>query len=212
MAGRNPTFASNNYYHVANFGIDNRLVFNDEKDVLRFIDLLRYYRVKNPPVRFAFRKRPQARENNDKPIPMVEILAYCLMPNHFHLLLRQLVDGGINNFMSKISNSYTKFYNARQKRSGTLFKGSFKAREIPVNKLSDVSRHIHLDPQLAGLVRFLSSFPFSSFPEYLGEKTGFCQKDQILNQFESADEYKEFVMDQDEYHSTLPQIKDLLLE
>lgn len=212
MTSRNPIFLNNNYYHAVNFGIDSKIIFNDKKDIDRFLSLLQFYSVKNPPSRFAFRNRPAARNSTNPLIPMVEILAYCLMPNHFHILLKQKEENGVNIFMSKISNSYIKYYNARQKRSGTLFRGAFKAREIPGENLSAVSRHIHLDPLLKGLIRFLPSFPFSSFPQYLGEKDGFCIKTDILKNFSSAATYKEFVMNQEEYKQSIPQINSLMLE
>ena len=212
MADQNPVFENGEYYHVANFGIDNRLVFNDEKDVARFISLLDYYRMKNPPARFAFRKRPVARENKNELVPMVELSAYCLMPDHFHLLVKQTETAGINNFMSKISNSYTKFYNARQKRTRTLFKGPFKAREIATSKLSDVSRYIHQEPLQKGLVLNLLRFPYSSMQEYMEIKNGFCSKKVILAQFDNSHEYQQFVLDHEEYMTTLPHIKSLLLE
>lgn len=212
MANRNPIFKTNNYYHVVNFGIDNKIIFNDKKDIDRFLSLLEFYSVKNPPSRFAFRNRPVARNSTTPLIPMIEILAYCLMPNHFHLLLKQVEENGVNSFMSKVSNSYTKYFNARQKRKGMLFQGVFKAREIPPGSLSAVSRHIHLDPLLKGLIRFLSSFPFSSYPQYSEDKAGFCNKQDILANFPSMNEYKNYVMNLDEYKSTLPQINSLILE
>lgn len=212
MANHNPIFQNNNFYHAVNFGIDNKIIFNDKKDIDRFLSLLEYYKVNNPPARFAFRNRPIARNSDIKLEPMVEIIAFCLMPNHFHLLLKQTMDNGVNSFMSKVANSYTKYYNARQKRTGTLFKGPFKAREVSQTDLSGVSRHIHLDPLLSGLIRFLPSFPFSSFPQYLEEKDGFCVKTDILKNFSNTSEYKEFVMNQAEYKLALPQIRSLFLE
>ncbi len=212
MADHNPVFQNNNFYHTVNFGIDNKIICNDKKDIDRFLALLEYYKAKNPPARFAFRNRPIARDSQDKLEPMVEIVAFCLMPNHFHLLLKQTMDNGVNSFMSKVANSYTKYYNSRQKRVGTLFKGPFKAREINQTDLSGVSRHIHLDPFIKGLIRFLPSFPFSSFPQYLGEKDGFCVKNDILKNFSNASEYKEYVMNQEDYKQTLPQISSLILE
>ncbi len=212
MAISNPTFINDNFYHAVNFGIDSKIIFNDKKDIDRFLALLEYYKVKNPPARFAFRNRPVVRDSEAKLEPMVEIIAFCLMPNHFHLLLKQTLDNGVNSFMSKIANSYTKYYNARQRRIGTLFKGPFKAREVSQADLPGLSRHIHLDPLLSGLIRFLPSFPFSSFPQYLGEKDGFCVKTDILKNFSSAASYKEFVMDLEDYKQSLPQIKNLILE
>lgn len=212
MIQKKSPFVNNNYYHVANFGIENRFVFNDKKDVDRFIALLDYYSIKNPPARFAFRKRPLVRNAKFTPIPMVEVVAYCLMPTHFHLILKQLDDNGVPNYISKVLNSYTKYYNARQKRKGTLFEGTFKSRPIEQDQLSYISRHIHLEPQLEGIVINLSRFPFSSYLEYIDLEKGFCEKKYILDSFSGPEDYKQFVLDNLDYKSTLPQIKDLLIE
>jgi putative transposase len=205
-------FINNNFYHIANFGIEGRLVFSDKKDVDRFIALLDYYSIKNPPARFAFRKRPVVRSAKFVPIPMVEVVTYCLMPDHFHLILKQLEDNGVSSYISKVLNSYTKYYNARQKRKGTLLEGVFKSRPIEQDQLSYISRHIHLEPQLEGIVINLARFPFSSYLEYIGQEQGFCEKGYILDNFSGPEDYKQFVLDNLDYKSTLPQIKDLLIE
>lgn len=211
MTRENPDFNDGKYYHIVNFGIEDKLVFNDKKDIDRFVSLLEFYRFKNPPSRFAFRNRPTSRTVKKESDPMVEVLAYSLMPTHFHLLLEQ-TDGGISQYLSKISNSYTKYYNARQKRRGPLFVGTFKASEIEADKLSFISRHIHLEPVLSEIVEDPSRYPFSSYSEYISESKGFCQKQQVLNGFDDSQAYKKFVEDQDDYKSSLPQIKDLILE
>jgi len=212
MADENHTFADGKYYHVANFGIDNHLLFNDKKDIDRFTSLLDFYKIKNPSSRFSFRKRPTSEESEEKPIQMVEVLAYCLMPTHYHLLLKQ-IEVGIGQYLSKISNSYTKYYNSRQKRKGPLFLGTFKSHEVEEDKLSYLSRHLYLEPKLSEIVNEPSDFPFSSLSEYLSEsEDGFCEKGKILEGFSSLKVYEKFVIDQDDYKTSLPQIKDLLLE
>ena len=76
----------------------------------------------------------------------MEIICYCLMPNHLHLLLRQLMDGGISKFMSNFANSYTRYFNTKSKRKGPVFEGKFKAKRIETDEqLLHLSRHIHLN-------------------------------------------------------------------
>ena len=100
-------FANNELYHVFNRGVEKRTTFMEKRDYWRFIETVDYYRIKNPPTRFSFRNRPIAKQKNKTISPLVEIICFRLMPNHFHFLLRQIEDIGITNFFSKLSNSYT---------------------------------------------------------------------------------------------------------
>ena len=117
------------------------------------------------------------------------------MPDHFHLLLEEAEDGNVSKFLSLVTNSYTKYFNARYKRSGPLFKGIFK-REIiaTTDHLIKTSVLIHGEPVTKGIVENVKKFPFSSFPEYLGEKEGFCSKETILSHFSSEQDYYESVV------------------
>lgn len=135
------------------------------------------------------------------------------MPNHFHLLLRQIQDKGITIFLSKVTNSYTKYFNTRHKRVGPLFQGTFKAVRIEDDEqLVHVSRYIHLNPLIDYIVRDLKKFSFSSYLEYLGLKDGFCQKDLILSQFKNPLDYEKFVLDREDYGRKIKQMERLLLE
>jgi len=148
---------------------------------------------------------------------LVEIVAYCLMPNHFHLLLKQLKNDGIKQFISNITNSYTKYFNTKRKRSGPIFQGRFKAVRIETGEqLLHVSRYIHLNPYSSYLIRQINellNYPYSSLPEYLqkgGEKI--CNQDFILNNFKTKKDYKRFVFNNADYQRKLQDIKHLLLE
>ena len=100
-------------------------IFNNASDYKHFINTFFYYQVDGSKPRFSFfRKQPVTLANNVK---IVEIICYCLMPNHFHFLLRQKKDSGITEFVSKISNSYTRYFNVKNKRIGPLLQGEFKA-------------------------------------------------------------------------------------
>lgn len=210
---RNVVFADNQFYHVFNRGVEKRIVFLDKRDCDRFLETLDYYRFKNPPSRFSFRKRPILSKKKNNNIPIVELLCFCLMPNHFHLLLKQLEENGISNFLSKVTNSYTKYFNTKYKRVGPLFQGSFKAVRVESDEqLSHVARYIHLNPLIDYIVKDLRKFPFSSYPEYLGLKEGFCQKDEILSRFKNPADYEKFVLDQEDYGRSIKQSERLLLE
>lgn len=182
-----------NFYHVVNTGIEKKLVFIDKKDIDRFTKLLDYYRFKNPPARFSFRKR-QASKTDNEMVPLVQILCYSQMPDHFHLLLEEIQEGGVGKFLSLVTNSYTKYFNARYKRSGPLFKGIFKRQLLTTtDELIEASAFIHCEPVKKGLVENIRKFPFSSFPEYIGLTEGFCQTDHILKHFPDLLSYQDAV-------------------
>ena len=136
------------------------------------------------------------------------------MPNHFHFLIKQLKDGGITEFVSKLSNSYTKYYNTKYNRVGPLLQGEFKAVLIESDdQLIHVSRYIHLNPIASFLVKDLKNYRWSSYPEFTGEiKDGFCAKEEILSFFKSPKDYEKFVLDQVDYAQKLELIKHQLLE
>lgn len=172
-----------------------------------------YYRKKDPPVRFSYKNRPASISTNKNDSPIVEILSFCLMPNHFHILVKQIEEKGITNFVSKLSNSYTRYFNTRNKRVGPLFQGSFKAVRVEDDEqLLHVSRYIHLNPFVGYLVKNLRTYPYSSYREYLGLAKGFCQKKTVLDYFESPSHYATFVLNQADYAKSLKEAGRLLLD
>lgn len=199
-------------YHIFNRGVEKRLTFIDKKDLERFLQTLDYYRFKDLSLRFSFRKRSNLTRKKVIPSPMVEVLCFCLMPNHFHFLLKQLQEKGISSYLSKITNSYTKYFNSRYNRLGPLFQGTFKAVKIEDNELTLISRHIHLNPILHHITKNLKKFTFSSYPEYLGLEDGFCQKKEIMDNFKSSQDYEKFVLDQEDYESSIKKVEKLLME
>jgi putative transposase len=146
----------------------------------------------------------------------VKILAYCLMPNHFHLMLRQENDGGITRFVSNFCNSYGKYFNTKYNRMGPLFQGAFKAIRVETDEqLIHLSRYIHLNPVTSFLVKeeLLDDYPWSSLAEYLEKvETGITDPSIVLGSFGSVKSYQKFVHDQVDYAQELEKIKDLALE
>lgn len=136
------------------------------------------------------------------------------MPNHIHLLLTQVREGGVTEFISKISNSYTKYFNTKNKRVGPLFQGEFKAVHIDSDEqLLHVSRYIHLNPIVSYLSKSLDDYQWSSFHEYVNTVSQeFCEKDIILRQFTDKLKYRQFLFDQENYGKTLESIKHQLLD
>ena len=213
MPYKQAIFANGEYYHVFNRGLEKREIFGVKRNYERFRETFIYYQSANPPVRFSFSKTTP---NPKKPQgeKLVEIICYSLMPTHFHFLLQQIKEYGITTFISKVSNSYTKFFNTKHKRNGPIFTGPFKAVRIEdEEQLLHVNRYIHLNPLIDYLTKDLRVYPYSSYPEYIDiSKTNICNKAPILSHFKSLADYEKFVLDQEDYGRKIKQIERLLLE
>ena len=219
---RNPVFANGEIYHVYNRSIEQKPVFTDKKECLRATITLDYYRFQSLSFKLSKalilnldeRKNYFSNLKNHKKI--VEILAYCLMPNHFHFLIKQESKNGIKKYISDFSNSYVRYFNTKRERTGPLFQGAFKAIRIESDEqLIHVSRYIHLNPATSFLIKEneLDSYPWTSLPEYLGITESFiCNKEPVLNLFPSIKAYRKFVHDQISYARELDSIKHLTLE
>lgn len=219
MPGRKTVLATGEIYHVFNRGVEHRRIFEDAYDYKRAVETFNFYQ-HNPELKFSnvrnlpLELRQQILKDINKLPKVVEIICDCLMPNHFHFLLKQLIDRGISDFMSKFTNSYTKYFNTRDKRDGSLLGGSFKSVHIDnQDQLLHASRYIYLNPVVSCLVKpkDLEKYPWSSFQKLLENPT-FVQKELILSQFTTVEKYKEFIMDQVDYAKTLENIKDKLID
>ena len=142
---------------------------------------------------------------------LVEIISYCLMPSHFHLVLRQLMDNGISIFISNICNSYTRYFNLKHNRKGPLWQGRFKNVLVENDEqLLHLTRYIHHNPVTSNFVDDPSEWAYSSYKEYIqdtGEKL--CKFD-ILDIKPGA--YKRFVLSQKDYQKRLHIIKKQIIE
>ncbi len=157
MPTRKIPFVNGEYYHVLNRGVAHIPIFNNKRGYEQFTKTMLYYQIENPKPRLSYFSPKSPLLNVDKKI--VEIVCYCLMPNHFHFLLRQVREGGISEFISKLSNSYTKYFNIKNKRIGPLFQGEFKAIHIETNEqLIHLSRYLHLNPLVAYLIKDLEEY------------------------------------------------------
>lgn len=224
MPGRLIPLVTDQIYHVLNRGISLQPTFITKKEFQRALEVARYYQNKNQPLRYSQflslsnERRAQILENLAKDGQyLVEIIAYCLMPNHFHFILKQLIENGISKFMSNFTNSYTRYFNTKNKRNGPLFEGKFKAVMVETDEqLFHLSRYIHLNPYSSHVIKTLAEielYPYSSFREFIGKgEINFCQKEIILNSFSDENSYKEFVLNQANYQRRLDEIKHLSLE
>lgn len=224
MPGREIPLVTGEVYHVINRGIATQPVFLNKRHYRRAMEAIFYYQNRQVPFGFAQfsklsgeRREKLLEELRKKKEFLVEIITFCLMPTHIHLLLKQVYDNGISIFMSQFANSYTRYFNVGAERIGPLFQGKFKGVRIETDEqLFHVSRYIHLNPYSSYVVKTLESlktYPYSSLPEYLTpEKSNYFQKELVLAQFKSPTDYKKFVFDQANYQRRLEEIKHLILE
>ena len=222
MPGRKFPLITDQIYHIFNRGINRQPTFTDKRDYQRSIESMMYYRYSKPQlklsrfIRLDAKDRLEALGKLEKHNKLIEIISYCLMPNHFHLLLKQLEEGGISKFLSNFQNSYTRFFNTKHERDGSLFLDQFKAVIIETDEqLLHVSRYIHLNPYTSYMVKSmleLEKFAWSSLHDYLGNKKTFIYKDLIINTSRSVSSYRQFVLDRADYQRRLGDIKHLLIE
>lgn len=184
MALRQINFASDQYYHIYNRGNSKQMIFHDEEDSDRFCGLLY---VCNQNQSFKINNLPKDSGLFDINIkhPIVSIGAWCLMSNHFHILIKETTEGGITLFMRKVMTAYVMYYNKKYKRIGKLFEGVFKAQHIQNDRyLKYLFSYIHLNPvkhidpqwkkyglrNIQNTKKYLLSYKYSSLPEYLGKE------------------------------------------
>ncbi|MFQ5452512.1 MAG: transposase, partial [Candidatus Paceibacterota bacterium] len=146
---------------------------------------------------------------------LVRVLAYTIMPNHFHFLLRQEKEGGIQTFMQKLSNSFSHYYNTVNNSRGPVFEGTFEAVRIETEKqLLHVSRYIHLNAVTAHLVDEPRNYEFSSYGLYVSQeranKNSWIDTSIIMSYFKTSKHHQKFVIDNKDYQRRLHEIKHLI--
>jgi len=224
MPRRNIVLAENEIYHVFNRGIMKLPIYLMPSDYLRFLELIAYYRFSNTPTsysdlkKFSIEKRNQILEElKKKNMLQVEIFAYCLMPNHFHFVVKQINKNGISTFMSNILNGYTKYFNIKNNRIGPLYQSSFKVVRIETDEqFLHTCRYVHLNPSTSFLVKsdLLEKYKWSSYPYYIENNSTetFLNTKELLSFFKNKRALQDFTLDQADYQKSLAQIKHLFLD
>lgn len=174
MPRRDVVLCPGEHYHIYNRGNNREPIFHEHNNYVFFLLRLRKHL-----------------------LPVMDIVAYCLMPTHYHLLaqIKGTPDSSnVSRAMMRFSVSYTKAMNQRYARVGSLFQGAFQAKHIERDDyLTHLSRYIHLNPVADGLVRLPEDWEFSSYREYIGKRSGTLPKPHIvLSQFPSPEAYREF--------------------
>lgn len=220
MGKRKIPLVTDYYYHIYSRSIAGYVIFNESADFLRMVELFNLYRYMDFNYRYSrfCELEPVLRNQILKNIKvssdtLVDIIAYCVMPTHIHLILKQNVDGGISKFMGKILNSYTRYFNIKHHRLGPLWEGKFKnVKVITDEQLLHVTRYFHLNASSVGLVNKPEDWLYSSYGEYLGlTKDGFCRFQNLFVDFDPK-QYQKFVNDQIAYQRELSIIKKFLID
>jgi len=206
---RGINFAPEEYFHIYNRGTDKRVIFNNAGDYQRFLESLYLF---NSTKRIVFRLIPKKeRFTYDRDETIVDIGAYCLMPNHFHLLIRSKNDFGVSNFMKKLLTAYSMYFNKKYNRSGVLFQGPFKAEHVTRDEyLKYLFSYIHLNPiklidkdwKEKGIQdfeqsrKFLNSYKNSSYVDYIGNsriESNILNKIAFPEYFKSSKDFDQFI-------------------
>lgn len=197
---RRELFSEGEFYHIYNRGVDKRNIFSDQVDADRFFQGMQEFNRIEPigsiyENSFLKNKKNQLGHSMSK---LVDFVAYNLLSNHYHFILSPKVEGGVEKFMQRLSNGYTKYFNNKHKRSGTLFQGRYKVKHIDSDEyLLHVSAYVNLNDRIKELGHSMSKLHlYSSWREYVEETSqNFCEKGIILERFKNISEYKEFAED-----------------
>ena len=203
------SFTENEYYHIYNRGTDKREIFAISDDYKRFVKILYLCNSVNP---IKLRDIPKEEIfSYEREETIVNIGAYCLMPNHFHLLIRAKNDSGLSSFMEKVQTSHSMYFNKRYGRNGSLFQGPFKAEHVSRDEyLKYLFAYIHLNPiklidsdwkeegikNFDKAEKFLSSYKHSSYRDYLGEnrlENSILDTAVFPEYFKSSNQFKTFI-------------------
>lgn len=206
---------TNQIYHIFNKSIAGYKIFSKKTDYDRFIEMMKYYQNANNTLRFSVyyqslkkSKYPDNFVNNT--LKSVDIIAYCIMPTHIHLVLCQLIENGITKFMKNILDSYSRYFNIVNNRKGPLWQGRFKSVLVESDEqLLHLTRYVHLNPSSDNLVKSPEDWNYSSYREYLGSAADdICNFPQYIEI--NKESYKVFVQDRQDYQKKLAEIKHLL--
>ncbi|MEK7597653.1 MAG: transposase [Patescibacteria group bacterium] len=206
------TYIENGFYHIYNRGVEKRNIFLDEQDYKVFLSYLKLYLMSKDDSIIEIKKRTDLSDDqkNDKISKLmalknyfgkIELLCYVLMPNHFHLEIRQKNKSDMEDFMRSLVTKYSKYFNKRYDRVGPLFQGRYNAVLITNERyLMHLGRYIHLNPQeIIDDKQSLSSYPWSSYPAYINNMSvSWLNKNYFLSDFEknkgfSFNSYQGFV-------------------
>ena len=193
---RDIPFVEKEFYHIYNRGVDKRNIILDFNDLDRFIKSMREFNTIKP-IGSIYENRERKRGRRASTIqekPLVNFIVYGINQNHFHFMLEQVAERGIEKFMHRFGTGFSKYFNARYKRSGALFQGKFKAKLVDSNEyLLHLSVYINLNDRAHDRGRRASTLAKTSWLEYMGKVAErICDKSIILGQFKNIEGYRKF--------------------
>jgi len=234
MPIKRPQLINGEIYHIVVRGVGDSEIFRDEGDYYRAIFSLYEFNTTEPvEIREQRKKRKLVKDaggqSSDTRNLLVEVLAFCFMPNHIHLLLKQLKDGGITQFMRKFGTGYATYFNKKYNRKGHLFQGRFKAVHIKDNEqLKTVFVYIHANPisliepkwkekgikNSQKVIKFLENYKWSSYSDYLGKKNfpSVTKRDFLLKVMGGREGCREFVEGWIKYKKELKSLIEVAIE
>ncbi len=178
MPRRDLTFQPEHYYHLYNRGNNRNPIFYDQENYLHFLRLIRRYLIEQT----------------------LDVLAYCLMPNHYHLLV-QCKTNDVSGAMMRLSVAYTKAMNRRYSRVGALFQGQFQSIAVDSDEyLYHLTRYIHFNPVKAGIVAHPKDWEFSSYRDYAGMRAGTLPKLDVVRQHLGSESAHQMFLRHDDQH------------
>jgi len=219
---RKVALVDDNYYHIYNRGVDKREVFLDEGDYQRFIISMVLLNDEQDGLMLRwrdFRKTNKTGTLADfqtlnvwKRKPIVEINAYSMLPNHFHYILKQISKKGVEKFMQKIGNSYTKYFNEKYQRVGSLFQGTFKSSHIKSNsQMLRMSVYVNCNSEIHGIAK-AENYRWCGFPEYLGKRdSGLCDKKVVSSHFRNYNDLRNYAEENIQNFRQIKEDEKLLL-
>ncbi|MDO8565269.1 MAG: transposase [bacterium] len=196
--------APGEHYHIFNRAVNKQTIFHDKMDWARFLFLILYFQSPKTflnigrPVK-EFVKHSVFNTSDEEVVKnrTVELVAFCIMSNHFHLILKEVEQGGIAAYMQRVLNAYSKYYNTKYKKSGHVFQGPYQAVHIESDtQLLYLSAYIHRNPrETSQWFKKEDKYPWSSYQDMIGENRwgNLLVPDVLMGEFRNKKEYGKFV-------------------
>ncbi len=204
MATRKQVFALNEYYHLYNRGTEKRIIFKDKNDYQHFLFLM-YVCNTTKSIELRYIK-----ENFDRGETITDIGAFCLMPNYFHILVREKIEGGISKYILKLTTAYSMYFNKKYNRTGKLYEGTFKSTHVNKDTyLKYLYSYIHLNPaklidknwkenknrNSTTLLKYVFNYPYSSIKEYLSGEYKITNPSSFPSYFKKPIDHKKELLE-----------------
>src|SRR3989344_2562124 len=215
---RKNSLVSGQTYHIYTRSIAGFEIFRSREDFERLVVGMNYYNCSSSRQRFStyLELSAEAKQRVDESLgesELVQLIAYCVMPTHIHLIVKQLEDNGISRFMNNTLNSFTRYFNLSHQRRGPLWESRFKNDLVDNDEqLLHLTRYVHLNPTSAELVTSPEDWEFSSYRLYIDSQNiqTFCRWRELIDI--RPEEYRKFARSRIAYQRSLSQIKQLLID